>query len=125
MIVYVQFSNPEHTEIVSVFAGPQPDGWFDNLGEVEDDDPRYIKYMEASNQIHTPEYLAGVKKDELLKLAAIRIAPLQDAVDLDEATNEEVALLKKWKQYRIAVNRISQQTGYPDNIVWPTMPEGI
>ena len=75
--------------------------------------------------VPTPEeVLAAVltKRDNLLSLAAIRIAPLQDAVDLEEATSAEVALMKKWKQYRIAVNRIQDQSGYPSSIEWPVEP---
>lgn len=63
------------------------------------------------------------ERDRLLSLAAIRIAPLQDAVDLDDATPAEAALLKKWKQYRIAVNRIDQQPGFPLGIAWPVEPK--
>ncbi|WP_122859766.1 tail fiber assembly protein, partial [Pseudomonas viridiflava] len=42
----------------------------------------------------------------LRKIADYTIAPLQDAVDIDEATPEEAAALTKWKKYRIALNRI-------------------
>lgn len=62
------------------------------------------------------------KRDSLLTLAAIRIAPLQDAADLDDATPSEVALLKKWKQYRVAVNRLPDQEGFPVGITWPVEP---
>lgn len=62
-------------------------------------------------------------RDQLLRDAALRIAPLQDAVDLDEATDAEIALLKKWKQYRVALNRIQDQAGYPAEITWPAAPE--
>lgn len=75
--------------------------------------------------VQTPEQVlasALAKRDNLLSVAAIRIAPLQDAVDLEEATAAEVALLKKWKQYRIAVNRIDQQEGFPSDITWPVEP---
>jgi len=61
-------------------------------------------------------------RDELLRVAAIRIAPLQDAVDLGKATDAEVALLKAWKEYRIDVGRIAEQVGYPSNIIWPEQP---
>ena len=57
------------------------------------------------------------QRDSLLALAAIRIAPLQDAVDLDDASDEEVALLKKWKQYRVALNRIDTA-----NPTWTEQP---
>ncbi|KKB22881.1 tail fiber assembly protein, partial [Escherichia coli] len=34
------------------------------------------------------------------------IAPLQDAVDLDIATEEEASLLAAWKTYRVLLNRV-------------------
>lgn len=74
----------------------------------------------------TPEQLATaalVKRDILLRNAATRIAPLQDAVDLGIATDEEAAALLSWKQYRVALNRINTQEGFPANIVWPVSPE--
>lgn len=58
-------------------------------------------------------------RDALLSGAALSIAPLQDAVDLDEATDAETALLKLWKQYRVAVNRVDLTQPTP---VWPTAP---
>jgi|GEM_PF-1951871 len=58
-------------------------------------------------------------RDALLAQAAIAIAPLQDAVDLDEATAAETALLKLWKQYRVAVNRIDLTQASP---AWPAAP---
>ncbi|WP_269476234.1 tail fiber assembly protein [Pseudomonas guariconensis] len=50
------------------------------------------------------------------------IAPLQDAVDLDEATEAELAELKEWKRYRVALNRLPDQPGYPNEITWPVPP---
>lgn len=70
----------------------------------------------------TPEEViatAKAKRDSLLSVAASRIAPLQDAVDLDDATDDEVALLKKWKQYRVAVNRVDLSS---KPISWPVEP---
>jgi hypothetical protein len=55
-------------------------------------------------------------------IADAAIAPLQDAVDLDEATDAEVALLKEWKRYRVALNRLPDQPGYPADINWPAQP---
>lgn len=62
------------------------------------------------------------ERDSLLALAAVRIAPLADAVDLGDASDEDVISLKKWKQYRVALNRINQQAGYPTQIEWPEEP---
>ncbi|WP_348773093.1 tail fiber assembly protein [Pseudomonas sp. MWU12-2020] len=50
------------------------------------------------------------------------MAPLQDAVDIDEATEAEAALLKEWKKYRIALNRLPDQPAYPESIIWPQTP---
>lgn len=62
------------------------------------------------------------QKANLLAAAALRIAPLQDAVDIGEATPEEEALLLQWKAYRVQLNRIHLQAGYHENVVWPTQP---
>lgn len=50
------------------------------------------------------------------------ITPLQYAVDVDEATEEDVALLKLWKKYVIALAKLPQQAGYPATIEWPVFP---
>lgn len=59
----------------------------------------------------------------LLQNAAIDIAPLQDAVDLGSSTESEVSMLNLLKQYRIDVNRVADQKGYPKVIVWPEYPK--
>lgn len=58
-------------------------------------------------------------RDSLLSLAALAIAPLQDAVDLGDATDDDTASLTAWKQYRVAVNRIDLTLATP---VWPEQP---
>ena len=50
------------------------------------------------------------------------IAPLQDAIDLDMATNEEAAMLTEWKRYRVLLSRLPDQEGYPNDIEWPAPP---
>jgi hypothetical protein len=66
--------------------------------------------------------VANMQRDSLLTTAALRIAPLQDAIDLDSATDADKANLKLWKQYRVDVNRVSSQTGFPATIDWPQVP---
>ncbi|WP_416425573.1 tail fiber assembly protein [Pseudomonas sp. App30] len=58
-------------------------------------------------------------RDSLLSVAALAIAPLQDAVDLNTATAAETAALKTWKQYRVAVNRVDLTAAGP---AWPAQP---
>lgn len=65
---------------------------------------------------------AQVETARLRLIADKAIAPLQDAVDIDDATPQEEALLKLWKKYRVALNRLPDQPGYPETIEWPTAP---
>ncbi|HDL7478189.1 TPA: tail fiber assembly protein [Yersinia enterocolitica] len=60
-----------------------------------------------------------IERDHLLTIAGLAIAPLQDAVELDDAKPEEVVMLKKWKQYRVEVNRTDLTILNPG---WPTVP---
>lgn len=97
----------------------------DGLTPLSEDELAAIREKEIRDRAPTGEQLlqmAGAKRDEFLALAALRISPLQDAVDLDEATVQDVASLKQWKQYRIAVSRVSTQPGFPSTIQWPVTP---
>lgn len=74
----------------------------------------------------TPEEIAlavKMERDRLLANAALRMAPLQDAVDLGAATKEEIASLNQWKLYRVALNRVEQQAEFPQQIDWPQTPD--
>lgn len=62
--------------------------------------------------------------DRLLAIAAIRIAPLQDAADLGTATSDGVALLRAWKEYRVALSAIPESKEFPNKIIWPELPTG-
>lgn len=64
------------------------------------------------------------RRDQLLAEAAVIIAPLQDAADLEEATPLEASALRAWKRYRVALNRIHEQPGFPLIIDWPVPPTG-
>lgn len=66
---------------------------------------------------------AKARRDQLLASATNRMGPLQDAIDEGVATPEEVARLRLWKQYRIALNRIEHQDGFPATVLWPVVPE--
>lgn len=65
---------------------------------------------------------AKAEQDRLLTYATLRINPLQYAVDIEEATAEDIALLKKWKKYSVDLNRIDQQPHYPGEVDWPASP---
>lgn len=60
-------------------------------------------------------------KDTLMSQASQRISVLQDAVELEMATEEETALLPLWKKYRVLLSRIDANTA--DEVKWPEKPE--
>ncbi|ADW76593.1 tail assembly chaperone gp38 (plasmid) [Rahnella aceris] len=60
------------------------------------------------------------KKTELIAAATDRISVLQDAVDLEMATEDEAAALPLWKKYRVLLSRVDVQSPAP--IVWPDKP---
>lgn len=66
--------------------------------------------------------MARTERARLLTYATLRINPLQDDVDNDESTPEGAALLKLWKQYRSAVNKVETKPGWPDSPQWPEPP---
>ncbi|AZF36252.1 Phage tail fiber protein [Pseudomonas sp. R4-39-08] len=70
----------------------------------------------------TQEETALRRRDSLLSDATIKMGPLQDAVDLGEATADEEARLAAWKRYRMLLNRIQQQAEFPEVIEWPAVP---
>ena len=80
--------------------------------------------VEMKAQAAADQLLAQVQAETALRRSAAdsAIAPLQDAVDIDEATEAETALLKDWKRYRVALNRLPEQSGYPTDIDWPAPP---
>jgi len=57
---------------------------------------------------------------QLMAEANQKITPLQDASDLDIATEDELAQLKAWKTYRVLLSRVDISI-VPD-VDWPVQP---
>jgi hypothetical protein len=58
-----------------------------------------------------------------------RISTLNDAIDLEMATPEELEelpvrtdQLKQWKTYAVLLGRVTGQPGWPPEVEWPTQP---
>lgn len=45
MLVHVQFSDDSRKTILAVFAGPQDPEVWPNMGQVDDEDPRYVAHL--------------------------------------------------------------------------------
>lgn len=80
--------------------------------------------LEMKQEAAAAKHLAGVQGEIAAQrgVADSAIAPLQDAVDLDDASEAEATALKAWKKYRVALNRLPEQAGYPTDIDWPAPP---
>ena len=61
--------------------------------------------------------------DKRRAIADKAIAPLQDAIEIGDASTEEKASLLLWRKYRVALNRINLQNGFPGAVEWPVAPE--
>lgn len=60
---------------------------------------------------------ATIQKNSLMQMANGHVSPLQDAVDLAIATDEEAKQLTSWKNYRVLLNRVDCSKP-----VWPEVP---
>ncbi|EFG3348518.1 tail fiber assembly protein [Escherichia coli] len=82
------------------------------------DGTAWVKDAEAEKLFRIRE--AEETKNSLKQVAGEQIAPLQDAVDLEIATEEEASLLAAWKKYRVLLNRVDTSTS--QDIEWPALP---
>jgi len=101
-------------EEYSKYLGQPPEG--KTVGAGEDGHPSWVDMPPPSKEDLLLQAID--KKSSLMAVASAKIAPLQDAVDLDMATPQEVAALKAWKQYRVLLNRVD-----PAAPQWPEVPK--
>ncbi|EBA3098797.1 tail fiber assembly protein [Salmonella enterica subsp. indica] len=104
--VYISELGPLPENVTSV----SPDGEYQKW-----DGKAWVKDEAAEKAAQLRQ--AEETKSRLLQMASEKIAPLQDAVDLGLATDDEKAQLDEWKKYRVLVNRVD--TLNPD---WPDKP---
>ncbi|ENS5557483.1 tail fiber assembly protein [Salmonella enterica] len=108
--VYISEPGPLPENVTSV----SPDGEYQKW-----DGKAWVKDEAAETAARLRE--AEGTKSRLLQMASEKIAPLQDAVDLGLATDDEKAQLDEWKKYRVLVNRVDTSTAA--KIDWPKKPE--
>ncbi|HAG3255553.1 TPA: tail fiber assembly protein [Salmonella enterica] len=76
--------------------------------------PAYVQCQRCAYSVKSR--IRRIQKS-FLQIASEKIVPLQDAMDLGEATDDETARLLAWKKYRVQVNRVDTS-----NPVWPEQP---
>ncbi|EAU0327566.1 tail fiber assembly protein [Salmonella enterica] len=106
--VYISEPGPLPENVTSVSPGGEYQKW-DGKAKV------WVKDEAAEIAAQLRE--AEETKSRFLQMASEKIAPLQDAVDLGIATDDEKAQLDEWKKYRVLVNRV-----YTTNPDWPDVP---
>lgn len=108
---------PVGLSVTEVAIADLPDG-FSGVGQWLFDGKTVIAKEYTQEELVT---LANSEKQKLMAAAATAIAPLQDAVDIDEATDAEIALLQAWKKYRVLLNRVD--TSNAPDVEWPPVPD--
>ncbi|EOZ7468805.1 tail fiber assembly protein [Enterobacter hormaechei] len=86
----------------------------DVLGNYKFEDGRFTDIRLSEEQLSERE------RNKFIAEASLKIAPLQDAVDLGIATTEEKETLLAWKKYRVLLMRVD--TSHAPNIEWPVLP---
>ncbi|MGK0737006.1 tail fiber assembly protein [Yokenella regensburgei] len=104
--LYISKLGPLPSGITSIAPNGQYQKW---------DGKEWVKDEEAEKAALLSEN--GAKKGILMQQAGDQIAPLQDAVDLDMATDEEKQSLVGWKKYRVLLGRVDCSKP-----VWPEIP---
>lgn len=108
MALYVQFKDDSLTDILAVLGGPQDPANCPHQATLEDDDPRYLAFINA-------RVIGKIKG---------RRFDLLSSCDWTDLPNCPLSTAKKaeWAAYRQALRDITNQTGFPSTIVWPTQP---
>ncbi|MGK3135006.1 tail fiber assembly protein [Pantoea trifolii] len=129
MKTYARIEEQRVAEIVSLSVKPEklyhPSLiWMDITALAEQPDVNYLysdgvftaPVIEAEDVVFLASSRLAAEMDD----ANRTIAPLQDAVDISMATDEETARLAEWKKYRVMLSRIDVSAA-PD-IDWPEKP---
>jgi hypothetical protein len=129
MKTYARIENQRVAEIVALNVKPEklyhPSlVWVDITALPEQPDVNY-NYSDGVFSAPTTEaenavLIASSRLAAEMDVANRSIAPLQDAVDISIATDEEITRLAEWKRHRVELSRIDISKA--PNIEWPENP---
>lgn len=80
-------------------------------------------HLDEAAQLAAQKATATRKRALLLQYASSQVNALQDAVDLEIATEAEAKTLKSWKTYRVLLNRVDTVGAVPAESDWPVSPD--
>jgi len=112
----IEISNEKHMELLLGESADKMIDW-DKKGNpvlVNRKPPKLSREQQAGSVL--------AKREFLMTEASNRINPLQDAVDLSIATDQEIDLLKNLKKFRVDLSRVELQDGFPFEVTWPENP---
>lgn len=130
MKTYARIENQLVAEIVALNVKPEklyhPSlVWVDITALPEQPDVNYLYsdgvFSAPAAEAENAVLIASSRLAAEMDMANRTIAPLQDAVDISIATDEETTRLSEWKRYRVALSRID--TSKAPDIEWPVLPE--
>jgi hypothetical protein len=104
--VFIEKLGPISDDFTAIKPSSDYDSWDGN---------KWVKDKQAEKNAQIAD--AENKKTSLLRQANDFILPLQDAVEIDIATDEEKKNLMDWKKYRVLLNRVDCVKP-----VWPDQP---
>lgn len=99
------------------FINPPPMGKYREAGA--NGHPAWVDIPPVTKEAVIAE--AESQRQNLLAASTVIIAPLQDAVELAIATDDELKRYTEWRKYRVLLSRIDVSAA-PD-ITWPAVPE--
>lgn len=129
MKTYARIENQCVAEIVTLNVKPEklyhPSlVWVDITALPEQPDVNYSYsdgvFSAPATEAENAVLIASSRLAAEMDVANRTIAPLQDAVDIGIATDDETIRLSEWKRYRVALSRIDISKA-PD-IEWPKNP---
>jgi len=122
---YVQFADALQEVVVSWFGRAQdPDEWIEqieNQGIVDDDDQRLVEFLRKSPSNADSIASREAVKVDLLNSASISMNPYILAIQIGDASDSDIAMAKKWRDYFMAVKSVDV-TG--DSVEWPASVDG-
>lgn len=126
-----QFDPPPETYLIE--SDTASVGWTYENGQFKAPDPEPPTDAEIlasqSNKLQQATQLASSQKTALTN----RVGTLNDAIELEMATPEEIAelparttQLTAWKKYAVLLGRVTSQPGWYSVVEWPAQPpEGM
>ena len=116
------YSTETGAETTMQEVGDIPEGYTTLKPDSEFDKWDGKKWQLDKNKQHQSQVnQATAEKNQLIAEATSQINYLQDAVDSQIASEQEIQLLAEWKKYRVLLNRIDVQQA--PNIDWPKQPK--